>query len=456
MLFEGLLSTGKYKFLCFGSAIKHGDYNTKVVNPDFVVKPLDGFGTKEQVRQVLLTEKPDAIFIFTDPRQYIWLWDREDEIHQVCPIVYWHVWDNDPYPDFNDVWYKSTDLLNCLSWKTYEMVSEKHPEKTNYIPHAWPKDVYRRLPEPEVAKAKKELFRERANWFKALWVNRNAHRKLGNDLLVAWKQFLDQLEKDHGHRNALLFMHTNPKDPEGFDLEATANMLKLQGNVLFQPGYWDFPQMNLLYNAVDCSVNISKAEGFGLNVLTSLQCGRLVVANRTGGLARQVIDHRDGTEYGVAIEPATRILMGSVHLVPYIHDDYVNVNDVSAAFTKLYNMPLPEREALEKKAMEYVDYEFNYHKVVYQWDQTMTKCIEEFKTRTLENSAVKRFGLVDLAYTAKEPELKFAPFALTNFSKGKTQNPLTELKAVLSNAGSDVPSPEKPHDKLTDSPIFAK
>jgi hypothetical protein len=26
----------------------------------------------------------------------------EDEIHQICPITYWHVWDNDPYPAFND------------------------------------------------------------------------------------------------------------------------------------------------------------------------------------------------------------------------------------------------------------------------------------------------------------------------------------------------------------------
>ena len=84
------------------------------------------------------------------------------------------------------------------------------------------------------------------------------------------------------------------------------------------------------------------------------------------------------------------------------------------------------------------------------------KCIEDFKARTLETAAVKRFGLVDLAYAPKEPDLKFAPFTLSSFSKGKAPKQLTETKVVLANAGSDSLEQEKTLDILTTTPSFVK
>ena len=89
-LIEGLIQTGKFSFRCLGGAMKHANYDTVAVNPDFIVKPVDGFGTKEMIRALLYTERPDALLLFTDPRQFIWLWEMEEEIRQVCPITYWH------------------------------------------------------------------------------------------------------------------------------------------------------------------------------------------------------------------------------------------------------------------------------------------------------------------------------------------------------------------------------
>ena len=141
-LINGLIQTGKYSFRVLGGAMKHENYDLVKVNDDLLIKPVDGFGTPEMLRHLLATEQPDALFLFTDPRFFIWVWEMEDEIHQVCPIVYWHVWDNDPYPDFNNVLYESTDLINCHSYKTYEMVNEHFPNKTNFIPHALPNDLF--------------------------------------------------------------------------------------------------------------------------------------------------------------------------------------------------------------------------------------------------------------------------------------------------------------------------
>ena len=53
VLIDGLVATGKYSFRCLGGAIKHSDYNVIQVNPDFIIKPVDGFGNKAIIRQLL-------------------------------------------------------------------------------------------------------------------------------------------------------------------------------------------------------------------------------------------------------------------------------------------------------------------------------------------------------------------------------------------------------------------
>lgn len=379
-LIEGLVKTGKYSFRVLGGAVKHEKYDTQMVNPDFIIKPVDGFGTRDMIRSLLITERPDALFIFTDPRQFIWMWEIEDEIKQVCPIVYWHVWDNDPYPSFNKVWYDSTEVINCLSWKTYELLKPHYPDKVNYIPHAFPKEIYFPLPAEQVKQLRSQNFGTNADHFIALWVNRNATRKMGSDVIASFSRFLDRLEKEEGHRKALLLMHTNPADQEGPNLFAVADLYKVSSNVLFSPNKIEFAEMNVLQNITDCCVNVSKAEGFGLQTLIALQVGKPILALKTGGMTRQVIDHRDGVELGVAIEPAERTLVGS-QLVPFIHEDIVDKEAVVDGFMKLYRMSSAEKEALSVKARDYVDYEFSYDKMISEWDRTLETCVTDWKNK---------------------------------------------------------------------------
>jgi glycosyltransferase involved in cell wall biosynthesis len=392
MLIEGLLRTGKYTFRCLGGAIKHPDYSTTVVNQDFIIKPVDGFGTREQVRNILMTERPDALIIFTDPRQFVWLWEVEEEIHQLCPITYWHVWDNDPYPVFNKVWYESTDLINCLSYKTYEMVVKHFPEKTHYIPHSFPKSLYFAAPEDQIAATRKHNFGDKADWFIALWVNRNATRKMPADVLEGWKLFLDKLEQEEGHRKACLVMHTDPTDQEGPNLFAVQEQLGLQGNVIFSIQKIDFQQMNVLHNIVDVCINISKAEGFGLATLISLQCGKPILALKTGGLTRQVIDHRNGNELGVGITPVTRKMVGS-QTVPYIYEDDASQEDVANGLMKLYRQTDEEKKALKAQILDYVDSEFVYERMIEDWDRTLMTTIEKWES---EKKTRKQWSVIPL------------------------------------------------------------
>lgn len=378
ILIDGLIQTGKYSFRCLGGAIQHKDYETVQVNPDFIIKPVDGFGTKELIRQLLITERPDALLIFTDPRQFIWLWEIEDEIHQICPITYWHVWDNDPYPKFNEVWYESTELINCLSRKTYDLVKPNYPEKTHYIPHAFPKQMYGPLTQEQVQPAMEQSFAEKANWFKALWVNRNATRKLPSDVLVSWKLFLDQLEKETGKKEALLILHTDPKDREGPDLLAVVHELGLKDHVWFSTEKLSFSDMNLLHNIADCVVNVAKNEGFGLSTLISLQVGKPIIALKTGGETSKAVDYRDGSTFGVALDPIKRSLVGS-QLVPYIYEDFVSTEELAQAFRTVHDYTPEEKVTMKAKCLEFVDHAFNIDDVIAKWDRTLEETITAYK-----------------------------------------------------------------------------
>lgn len=393
LLIEGMIATGKFKFICLGGAMKHNSYDIVQVNADFIIKPVDGFGTREQVRNTLMTERPDAVVIFTDPRQFIWLWEVEDEIHQICPIAYWHVWDNEPYPAFNRVWYESTDLINCLSHKTYEMVAKHFPEKTNYIPHAFPTQMYFPAKDTDIAPLRKQNFGQKSDWFIALWVNRNATRKLPSDVMEAWKLFLDKLEKDQGHRKACLIMHTDPEDQEGPNLYAVQEILGLRDNVMFSTDKLTFQQMNIMHNITDTCINIAKNEGFGLSTLISLQCGKPILALKTGGLTRQVVDHRDGTELGVAIEPITRKLVGSQQ-VPYIYEDFASQEDVANGLLKIYKMTAEEKLAVREKAINYVNSEYNFQRMISEWDRTLSAVIDHWATN---RKTMKRWSLVPVS-----------------------------------------------------------
>lgn len=266
-LINGLIETGRYSFRCFGGAMKHKNYDTVVVNDDFIIKPTDGFGTPEMLRQVLASEKFDAMILFTDPRFFGWLFDMHDEIHNAgVPILYNTIWDARPTPKFQEhSVYKAVDQLNCISKLTRDMLAEMRPDITNYIPHAVPEETFFPMSEKEKKQYKTQLIgKDKEDYFVGLWVNRNARRKRPNDLLHAWKEFLDRLEEKEGHRKATLILHTQPVDEEGVNLFASAEHFGIIDNIFFSKDFLQYEQMNILHNVADFTINNSFAEGFGM------------------------------------------------------------------------------------------------------------------------------------------------------------------------------------------------
>lgn len=377
-LVNGLVGTGKYTFRCLGGAMKHSNYETVAVNPDFIIKPVDGFGSKELLRSLLVTEKPDALMLFTDPRFFVWVWEMEDEVHQVCPIVYNHLWDNPPWPEFNRVLYESTDLVNCINYPTYQMVHERFPDKTNFIPHALPADLYKPMDPAAAAEAKVKLLGpERADHFVVLFVSRNARRKMPSDVIQSWGMFLDRLQATHGHRKATLLMHTDPMDQEGPNLLHVVEAFGLRDNVVFSKERVSFEQMSVVYNVSDVVINTSCNEGFGLSVLEGLYCGKPAIVIKTGGLTRQVVDWQTGEEYGVALDPDVKCLVGS-QLVPYIYEDFVSHQTRADAIWKVYEWGPERRKEVGERGRQYALKEFSMERLVGEWDRTLWKTLEEW------------------------------------------------------------------------------
>ena len=199
-----------------------------------------------------------------------------------------------------------------------------------------------------------------------------------NDVLWAWKLFLDELEEKYGHRDATLVMHTDPYDGEGPNLITVSEMLDVHKNVFFSTDRLEFDKMNVLYNVSDVTLNISYAEGFGLSTLESMQTGTPIIAIKTGGLTRQVVDHRDETENGVALDVDCSSLVGSQQ-VPYIYEDYVSPQTVASAILKIYDLSSEERAELSKKVRDYVLSEFSHQNMIDSWHDNFLEVSENWK-----------------------------------------------------------------------------
>jgi glycosyltransferase involved in cell wall biosynthesis len=125
---------------------------------------------------------------------------------------------------------------------------------------------------------------------------------------------------------------------------------------------------------VDCTINISDAEGFGLATLESMSCGTPIIANMTGGLQEQVVLGSDAT--GIALIPESKAVIGSQD-VPYIYEDRLSEAQVVSALEKMYHMGHEERVRLGKNGRDYVMKNYNFETFNNQWVDIMTKVYED-------------------------------------------------------------------------------
>ena len=382
-MIEALLKTGRYQFICLGGAIKHHDYRPVKVEGwgnDWIIYPVDGYGNHEVIRSLLQKEKPDALWFMTDPRFYEWLWEIENEVRVNVPMMYYHVWDNFPYPHFNAKYYKSNDMVVCISKVTHEILQNVAPETNScYLPHAVHSNIFKPASTPEeiakVAEVKEAIFEKSSmknpNKKIFFWNNRNARRKQSGTLIWWFKEWLDKV----GHEKATLLMHTDARDPHGQDLPHLIQQLGIEdGQVLISTNKISQEEMANFYKASDFTINISDAEGFGLATLESLSCGSPIIVNMTGGLQEQVTN---GTEwFGWGIQPSSNSVIGSLQ-VPYIYEDRIAQEDFEKMLSKALKLPKKRYETMAAAGRQHVLENYNFEDYESSWVQIMDDFIEK-------------------------------------------------------------------------------
>ena len=367
-MIDYLHSTGRYEFVCLGGAMKHADYRPQKVDlygDDLVIYPVDGYGTQEFVKGIINKHKPDVLWFMTDPRFYEWLWDIDNEIRKNIPMVYYHVWDNYPYPKFNRKFYLSNDLVCSISKVTDDIVKTVAPEVDSvYFPHSVDMNIFKKLEGEDIKQYRKQNFGDRKLFF---WNSRNARRKMSGSVIWWFSEFLEQVGKE----NACLLMHTDPKDPNGQDLEAIIQELGLtNGEVKFSTGRSTAEQVAALYNIADATICVSDAEGFGLSCLESLACETPVIATMTGGLQEQVYDGKN--YFGFGIKPSSKAIIGSQN-VPYIYEDRICKEDFIIALNAINSMTPDDLSSLGKECRQHVLKNYNPDILLPKWDEIFTK-----------------------------------------------------------------------------------
>jgi len=401
-----------FNWVQLGGAITHPDKgkiidmtadakrHTGVEEAYIKIYPTDGYGNPDLLRQLIEMEKPDFILHFTDPRFWIWLYQIEHEIRQHIPIFFYHIWDDLPFPRYNENYYESCDWLGCISKQTYNIVKnvrERNPIKPwqlSYIPHGIDHKRYKPLNKEfpgEIIeyKAKDESGNEKLikiseyddmlNFRKKIlqghdvdfvlfYNNRNIRRKMAGDVILAFKTFWDELPEDKRDKVALL-MHTHIVDNNGTDLMAVANTIAPECKILFSALKLEPRHLSYLYNIADVTINMASNEGFGLTTAESVMSGTPIISNTTGGLQDQhgwkdengeLIDvekhlnsewssnhdrrYKDHGAWVKPLFPTNRALVGSPP-TPYIFDDRCSWEDAAKAIMEWYNIPKKDRDA---------------------------------------------------------------------------------------------------------------
>jgi glycosyltransferase involved in cell wall biosynthesis len=324
----------------------------------------------------------------TDPRFWGWLWQMENEIRPNVPMIYYHVWDNYPYPSFNRKFYLSNDHIATISKLTDDIVANVSPEvERTYVPHAVNTDIFKRLPEDAIAKFKKDNLKIEDDRLIFFWNNRNARRKQSGSLIWWFAQFLKQTGK-----KATLIMHTDPKDVHGQDLHAIMAELGLVNReVLISEQKVPPENLAYFYNAADATINISDAEGFGLATLESLACETPIIVTRTGGLQDQV---RNGNQlFGIEIVPSSQAVIGSQE-VPYIYEDRIAEEQMVGALNTFADIPKETRKLIGQSGRQHVIDNFNFTDFINRWDKIFTDTYES--KGSWPNKAYKAWELIEI------------------------------------------------------------
>ena len=350
----------------------------KIEDSSVILYPVDGYGNPQLLRNILRAENPDALFLITDPRYFMHIWNMEQEIRKSIPIAYLNIWDDYPAPMYNRPYYEACDLLMGISKQTVninKLVLKGHEGKRlfRYIPHG--KDTTHFYPiddtDLDYVNFKNSLFKGKKPSFVLYFNSRNIRRKQIPDSLIAFRGFLDSLPEDKA-KDCYMLLKTEKVTDAGTDLPKVKEYFfdeKYKNNIIFIDQRLTEQQLNWLYNLADAHILLTSNEGWGLANTEAMLAGTPIIANVTGGMQDQMrfIDNNNkwftpdsnipsnhrGTfkkhgEWAFPVYPTSRSIQGSPP-TPYIYDDRCRWEDAMERIKECYQLG---RKELKRRGLK--------------------------------------------------------------------------------------------------------
>ena len=361
---------------------KSTNEQTGLDDSSVILYPADGYGDPDLIRQLIRIEKPDAIFIITDPRYFEWLFNIENEIRKTMPIIYLNIWDDYPAPLYNKAFYESCDALLAISKQTKNIneivLGDKAKDKViKYVPHGLDPKYYFPIDKNSEAiqNVKKQVFGDDEVDFVLFFNSRNIRRKQVPDTMWAFKMFLDSLPQEKADKCRFL-LHTEVVHSAGTDLGVIRELLfeeKYPKAIVFSTQKLSTNDLNLLYNLSDVQILLTSNEGWGLTLTEAMLSGTPIIANVTGGMQDQMrFEDENGNwftptpevpsnhtgkyknhgEWAFPVFPTNRSIQGSPQ-TPYIWDDRCKAEDAADRIKEVYNLSHNERVKLGMKGREW-------------------------------------------------------------------------------------------------------
>ena len=407
------------------------DVNTEmgIDNASVTIYPVDDYGGPEITRQIITHEKPDIILHFTDPRFWGWLYAMEHEIRQTMPLTYLNIWDDLPYPHWNENFYESCDLLMAISRQTYNInntVCQRKPRvegiDLTYVQHGINENAYRPIlkDDPEFTQYYDFISEKGYDKYDTVFFfnSRNIRRKCVSDLVLAYRLFCETLTKEEASK-CLMLLHTDPVDQNGTDLPALIHALCPNFEVQFSGGKLPTKQLNYLYNVASLTCQPSSAEGFGLSVMESIMAGTPILGTVIGGIQDQMgFTKDDGSpvtlsdyttdwpsnsdgrytkhgEWAFPVWPQMN-LQGSP-MTPYIYDSRPNVGEIAKQLKIAHENGTAELKRKGLVGREWaIANRFNSLGMCSDFIDSINTCLDNWKPR-------ERFTMVD----AGAPPIKY-------------------------------------------------
>ncbi len=270
----------------------------------------------------------------------------------------------DSPPDVS--WFEGVNQLDELITYTNYGLEEiekvfKFKKKIQIIPHGLDTETYKQV--PKTGLRKKYGIPEDAFVFGT--VNKNQPRKDIGCTLISFaklKKTLDSLPDTYKNGNkVVLYLHTYHNDPTGINIHQVASRLGLKFNedyfLPIEPKYSNAEftpaEMNEVYNCLDVFVSTSSAEGWGLTITEAMSVGLPIVCGNHTSIKEIT---RNGKDVFSIFGQHEHVQIHDGNAIRYCLDS----NQVSHQLWLLFI------EYLEKKELEYHDYDYQKNK--YNWD----------------------------------------------------------------------------------------